>query len=561
MGKKAAWLLLALILTTGIYARFKDLAWHFTNVDDRGVAEIIFRNRETGEFGAFPISRFYTYAPLQFFITPLLIDAAQPYRTMLFRGRLPSCVLGIAGILALAFFFRKREGRWAGGALLALALLACSWENIIHAKQMHNYALGVTAAILLTILYDSLSARERLGLRELLPASLALAVLAHAQYQILALVPWFYLALFLPRLQVRPLKDLAVLAGKFILSGLLYGILIFPMVYFLLRRFLEENAGAPGVAQGIHGEFLFRWPQAVPVLEGLRYAATFFLRNFLIVFQANTAFTPENSPAAGPAGIVLLMIFIAGVWGMARSEDRRTRRLGLFFALIAASWTFLIVSGKLTFGPTRHTLILLPFFLVMVREGWRVIWQRLPETFQKREAMVSAAVVLAVLGLFQVHYPQFLRERRDPFVESEILETFHRYKVDTIFTNERSDGIRMMPGIRQYQDEVQATTPEPYQTVAWISKSDLNIPFEQCDPYREQYNMQLLMKAQASGKMEPFAKYACSEYRKVYEKKIDSDLQVDYSRRTRVNIYTNSLFFYIFSRLPAPESPAPQAAP
>ena len=74
MNKKIYFLFLALILAVGIYARFADLGWHFTNVDDRGVAEVILENNHTNEYGFFPIPRYYTYAPFQYFITPFLIS-------------------------------------------------------------------------------------------------------------------------------------------------------------------------------------------------------------------------------------------------------------------------------------------------------------------------------------------------------------------------------------------------------------------------------------------------------------------------------------------------------
>ncbi|MBI3307528.1 MAG: hypothetical protein HYZ84_06975 [Candidatus Omnitrophica bacterium] len=544
--KEKGWLLLlAVILAVGIYTRFTDLAWHFSNVDDRGVAEIILLNRHTGEFGPLPIPRYYTYAPLQFLITPFLISASQSYREMLFWGRLPSCAAGILGIILLAIFYRVRDGRLSGKAVIAAALLACSWENIVHAKQMHNYALSVTATIAFFILYAYLAARPVLTLRALLAASVGLAVIANAQYQILAFIPWFYLGLFISR--IRGEKSIPQLAGKVAASGLAYGVLFFPTWFFFLRRFLKENMGAPIAAYGSNGEFLFHLPGQAALLEKLRYTITFFVKNFFIVFQSNTAFVPEKSMWFWPVSIFLLVLFFAGLAAFMSSRESKLKAFGIFFAGVALGWTILIVLGKLTFSPTRHTLILLPFFVVIIAEGWEWLWTQLPAFFMRYEIRAAALLASGVLALCLAYFPVFLQERRDPFVEKDLVAILERYKVGIILTNGRSDGLNMMPAIRSYRDKALTQMSDPFQTIAWISKSELAVPYEQCDSYRNAYNLNIVKQAQQTGTMEPIASHPCSEYRKVYEKKMDSAVQVDFSTRMRVDMYTNGFFFYIFT--------------
>ncbi|MBI3312611.1 MAG: hypothetical protein HYZ83_00060 [Candidatus Omnitrophica bacterium] len=547
--EKGLFLLLAAILLTGIYTRFTELAWHFSNVDDRGVAEIILLNRQTGEFGPLPIPKFYTYAPLQFLITPFFISDSQSYRQMLFWGRLPSCVAGILGIILLAVFYRIRDGRLSGKAVIAIALLACSWENIVHAKQMHNYALSVSATIALFILYAYLAARPVLTLRSLLAASVGLAVIANTQYQILAFIPWFYLALFIPR--IRSEKSLAQLAGKFAASGILYGALFFPTWFFFLRRLIKENAGVPVGAYGLSGEFLFRLPEHATILENARYAAIFFLKNFFIVFQSNTAFVPEKSIWLWPVSIFLFALFLAGVAAFITSRQSKLKTLGIFFGGVALGWTVLIVLGKLTFGPTRHTLILLPFFVVVIAEGWEWLWTELPPSLAHYETRTATILVAGILALCLAYFPVFLNERRDPFVEEDIVATLEKYKVGIILTNGRSDGLHLMPAVRSYRDKALKQMSDPFETIAWISRSELGIPYERCEDYRGAYNFQLMKKARETGTTEPLASHPCSDYQKVYERKMDSPIQVDFSTRTRVDMYTNGFFFYVFTSDPA----------
>ena len=219
MQKKIGLILLLAILATGIYARFVELEWHFTNVDDRGVAETIFKNRQTNEYGRFPIPTFYTYAPLQFLITPWLISDDQEYRDTIFWGRLPSCLLGILGLFFFIFFYRLYEKEHISRMFLPLALLACSWENIIHAKQMHNYAFGVTACIgVLILIFYNLSLKK-ISVAQTLINALLFTVCSYAHYQILPLIPCAYLTLFLYFIKIDQKKWHLFL--KFLISGLL----------------------------------------------------------------------------------------------------------------------------------------------------------------------------------------------------------------------------------------------------------------------------------------------------------------------------------------------------
>src|SRR5690606_3243572 len=123
---------------------------------DIGVAKSILDHERSGSPGTFTsVARFWTYAPFQFWFTPLLIHPDQTYREFLFWGRLPSVFFSVLGLALLAFFYRLYD-RWKTGRVFAaLAILAFSWENIIHARQMHNYALGVTAFIALMVLLQA----------------------------------------------------------------------------------------------------------------------------------------------------------------------------------------------------------------------------------------------------------------------------------------------------------------------------------------------------------------------------------------------------------------------
>jgi len=88
-SKYATIILIIIVILIGCYARFTDLSWHFSHVDDIGVAKSILDYKSRGAFGVFAVSNRWTYAPGQFLITAFLIHPNQTYRDLLFSGTTP----------------------------------------------------------------------------------------------------------------------------------------------------------------------------------------------------------------------------------------------------------------------------------------------------------------------------------------------------------------------------------------------------------------------------------------------------------------------------------------
>lgn len=549
LRKRAAVFFAAVILAAGIYARFTELALHFANVDDLGVAEIILKNRTGGEMRPFPIPRFYTYAPFQFVFTEMLIRGDHEYRELLFWGRLPSCVSGILGLFVFLLLCRQSGGPPAEKMFLPLAVLACSWENIIYAKQMHNYAIGVTAAAGVMFLYGRSLEEEGFRLKNLLFSAAALAVLSSMQYQVIVFSGCFYAGLFIRGWFVKIKK--AVWVRNWAVSGLVYGILIFPMGFFFLRRHLGDNAGAPPWAWGEHKEFLFALPQGVGLAEKAAYGAMFFAKNFFTVFRAHTAFIPETHALYSPAGFLLFFFFAAGLLSFIFTRDSRKRSFGVFFSALALAWVYLVMRQNLTLGPTRHTLILLPVFCFILGEGPGFLGERLLGFWKggiKDRAGLAFRYGLPALILvfFAFQYGRFLEDRRDLLDESGILEVLEKYDVGLIFSGTRTDQMKHMKRITDYQGKAAARKgSKAAETIAWISRNDIRLDPVLCEQMRSQFNR----KALEDNSLQ-FLPYPCRDYRLVYARREGSGVQVDFSRKVRTGIYTNRLYFYIVTVVP-----------
>jgi len=453
-----------LILLLGAYVRLSQLNTHFVHVDDIGVAafildpkasvyvedsvqKILSQEGLTGalvhalnEVGALePLIRYslipsrMTYAPLQYLITPWLLDVGQPYREVLFWGRFPSFVFGVLGIALVAVFhFRTRDEEWQWKALISVTLMSLSWENIIYADQMSNFSFGVLAVVLLVIrLWSDLNASEP-SLRRVLVSAAVLAGLSYAHYQIMFLVPAYYLTLLhchwcnaLPKLP---------LAGRFAASGVLYLLLI-----AYLFRFLRHMGGS-----GIHwnagpsGEFVLDVDATAGLVLAIGRAVTFYCTNGLIVLQSNLAVVPENHTMSGVLATVLTILFGLGLVGFARSASPEKRCLGTFLLLSAFTWASLVLLRKLSLSPTRHSLVLLPLAVLIIAEGAGVVVEKASAAWPGWRRWMAPAVCLGTAALllisFLACYPDQAQARRDPFNEAELRTVMQRFQVTRIIS-------------------------------------------------------------------------------------------------------------------------------
>jgi hypothetical protein len=164
---------------------------------------------------------------------------------------------------------------------------------------------------------------------------------------------------------------------------------------------------------------------------------------------------------------------------------------------------------------------------------------------------VQMGFALILLILFTLHFPQFLKERRDPFKEDEIRTVLKDLRVDSLMVAEWTTQVQVMKGVREYFHYTNPDTgpyalisdgPQPYQRVAWIShRLPLSpLAFElarlRINRYLEERQPQM-----------PLMAYPQQAYRIIYAKEISSDVELDYSRLTKNG--TNSFYFYVLERL------------
>ena len=546
---KQAILLFGLALGVGIFARFFQLSQYFTHTDDLGIFEYIFEGQ--GNHDIFFLSRRLTNAPFQYLFTYFLVSPALDYRQLLFWGRLPSCVAGCLALGVLAFCYRKEDRGSIAKGFFAIALVACSWDNIAFAKQAHSYAIGVLAVALLLLCLMRKGAASFFKVKDAWVTAFVLALASHMQYQTLLFVPAFYLALWVAQ-EKTPGTRSAVLRNLF-LSAFIFLCLILPMWFFFLRGQYLVSSKMIEWAFGPAGEYTLNWNTARDLSGQALYLLRFFLGNLYVVFESKIAFIPETVPYFRFFLFTLFGFFLLGAGVFFTSSDRLKRSLGVFLGVTFLTWWGMVALRHLPFGPSRHTLILLPLFAVTAAEGAWTFSEFVAALVRKMIPWFSAGRMLLGMGgvmliCFAVHYREFLEERKNPVVETEIVKVLNAFGVDEVFYDKRGFHLEYIRDFRELYNKLKAKQTGEIKTFAFITRyPDVSVP-SRCEQYQEIY--QAMAWAEKMKGHSPSSRAflrPCRDFQVVYEKKMESDVYEGFSRKLKANILANRLYFYVLS--------------
>lgn len=534
-------LLFSFVFSIGFFARFYQLEGYFTNTDDLGILLGVLDGKKMQD--PLHLSRALTNAPFEYLFTYFLVSPDMNYREFLFWGRLPSCVAGCLALVMLWAFYRVYDKKNWHKAFLAIVLVACSWDNIAYAKQMHSYAIGVLGVVILFFLlalhYHALS----FNLRSACMTSVVIAVTCSMQYQMFLFIPAFYLSLFLFYFPDSENKALAL--RNFLFSGILCLILLWPIWHFFLeKRFYDFYQGTQW-ALGASGEYGLpgkNFPSGL--WAQVKYVLWFYFHNLFVIIEAKTGFFPETHPLFKFFAIGLFVSFLFGVVNFVLSPEKKTRFLGLFIGLAILTWWGMVPLKNLPYGPSRHTLILLPFLAVTTAEGieglsrllGRFTGKEMP-VFMQRQIWMGLGMLVIVF--FLAYYGQFLKERKNPIIEEEIVDVLETYDVDELFFDQRTFQMQFMKRVAALRQKIQNKNSPDFRTFAIITRYPVPSLRAMCENCLWVYGKAL--------KDDKLKLPSCSDLYVVYEKKFESEAMEGFSRKIKSDMFTNRFYFFVLS--------------
>lgn len=430
-----------------IYVRVSWFYLHFTHYDDIQVAHLtdytadcfainfanykmagglsekiynlcyyLFHDVYNWGYYAVNFSKYWTYAPGQFVLTFALLPLAQGYNGVKFFGRLPSLLNGILAIF-VCWHVLNRATCSKKAALIGTCSLGLSWQAILYCMHMSNYeSIILCGFVTALLLFRNLNVTKGSN-KKWIWGALTLGAMTWLHYQVLCLFCGYFLTYFVYCIiHERQFKKILY---KHILIGTLYGITVFPLLFFAnMKSVASWNAGA-------QGQFLFQFKM------DLIYIIKFFVKNIYLVLKAMLSPVSLNSNLSDIFACSYLALIVLGV--MKGLKDYRKKN-GLFFLTIFNVGVFLseiifVFLGKFTLSPTRHCNLLIPVFVIEIGIGCDYLFKYIKN---KLYAFLPYTILCVMCFCFLNEYDQIKEKRIDLFTEDMVENIVETYSPDVI---------------------------------------------------------------------------------------------------------------------------------
>ena len=442
---------------------------HFTQIDDIGVAEslmirnldyrdncdenlkkihgkilnYLYKDRNKACNKIIQLNRLtiipslWTYAPVQFWFTQALLkpETQYSYEEVKWRGRLPSFIFYLLGVIGFYWMLLKSDLGFRGRSTLALvmtAIIAFSLEERIHAAQMHSYAIGVLANVL--IIWPLFSLRDIKTNSFILLSILALCIALGVgmQYQGVLLVACGLLAIGFNNPIDLKNKTFAIRYTYLLalLTGLIY--LVVGNIFGMSNRAINWNAGP-------HGEFIVQgngWQEKG--IDFIRLISSYSAEN---LYAITSAIELDHFGAQLFGGVLLVVCLLGVMYLCLRANDARYRFILLFISIYFLAYFSLVILGKLTFSPTRHLLYFLPMVVLLLGYGIIIIMSYGLRSYQWGIQMLLASILLGYLVGSVAVFNRFYEKRIDRIDQNLFLSSLN----DTNATFLMFDGFDIEP--------------------------------------------------------------------------------------------------------------------
>lgn len=226
-------------------------------------------------------------------------------------------------------------------------------------------------------------------------------------------------------------------------------------------------------------------------------------------------------------------------------KDEIRHKILIYSILLSGVWIGLILLGKITLSPTRHSMVLLPILLLFAAEGLQFLLVKNIKFLML--ACITWTVVLS--SSFVMTYPEEKAARCDIFSEKLMDSLITQYRPDLVLSYGFTDNVRL------YSKAASILHAEIHSPLATFQEYGNNKdPFDRAFAEVQQANPDciLLLSTRSAwefslGKyIDPVLDFKMDDYSVVFTQEFRSFREVEYSKLT--NNGTNELFYYVLKK-------------
>jgi hypothetical protein len=146
--------------------------------------------------------------------------------------------------------------------------------------------------------------------------------------------------------------------------------------------------------------------------------------------------------------ILNCIFFILGIAYTLNEKKRDVVILKIFTTFSIVVWVILIVFGLINLSPDRHSLILLPFFIIYIFFGARKVFNKFSSV--KRINLIYTIFVVVYSYFFLKSHNDFFRDRFEPYKSQKFTLFLNKYNPELIVA--RDNIIYLMPHLYNSKD-------------------------------------------------------------------------------------------------------------
>lgn len=412
----------------------------------------------------FAVSNETTYAPFQFFFTKKLIDKDNELTENLLLGRLPSFIISIFSLFLLFIVLLKYLGGnffEFGLVYVAMHFFYC-YEFAIYSVQMESYAIGVLALLLLIlVLIIFINNEGYTKISNSIFFGSIVGLLVYFQYQILFFVTASYLTILFILFNEKKLNFKILING---LASLISFLFFFLPLYFLFLS-KHTNHVKENISLGIKSEYNFTSYKFNSITQYIEYFIKYFSNSFFDVFRNLTMTFSFNSFFEILFLILNFVFFILGIVYVLREKKRNVIIFKIFTIFSIVVWVLLIVFGSINLSPDRHSLILLPFFVIYIFFGARKVFNKF-SSVRHIDLMYTIFIVVYSYFFLKSHN-DFFKDRFEPYNSQKFTLILNKYNPELIVA--RDNIIYLMPEL--YNSKVVYFHSSDMSRSEWVSSN------------------------------------------------------------------------------------------
>lgn len=376
----------------------------------------------------FNVSRSWSYAPGNYFITPFLIDGSETYEKAKLKIRAVSKLFWLFGLAGIVLLFVKVDTpHIAPAGLFFLSFIITAQSQTSFSAHASNYASGLFAAALVMLVLI-----ERLKTLPLKTShSIYLLIASLFQYQVIPIVFLILLHSWVDHFfQKQKIQTSWSIFRANILYVTIFLISIYPQFKNKLHMGINWNSGRNKEYTLVDNYQKFF---ASPNFDT---ATTLITEPLTALFDTVTAiYSPFSytSPTTKVIGLVILcLIFCAFRHGF----KHKPLRPFLYAASVFIFVHFAIyLFGVFPLSPTRHSLYLTVPATILGSIGMSLLIQKWVIRFPRATLPLFSLVVVTLALLSGLSNVQYLADRNDPFEKQVVKELLVSHSSPSIIIN------------------------------------------------------------------------------------------------------------------------------